>query len=71
VVFLLNDAADQGAQLVVSRRFFSHAIRKAWNSALRLGMCSAEGRRGLYVVIGVIEREIGTLYCTVLFFGPG
>ncbi len=23
-----------------------------------------------YVVIGVIERELGTCYCTVLFFGP-
>ncbi|MEO1732930.1 MAG: carbon-nitrogen hydrolase family protein [Pseudomonadota bacterium] len=25
---------------------------------------------GLYVVIGVIERAMGTLYCTVLFWGP-
>lgn len=24
----------------------------------------------MYLVIGVIEREIGTLYCTALFFGP-
>jgi nitrilase len=23
-----------------------------------------------YVVLGVIERELGTLYCTALFFGP-
>ena len=30
------------------------------------------GRRGArrYVVIGVIERDGGTCYCTVLFFGP-
>jgi nitrilase len=25
---------------------------------------------GIYLVIGVIERDRGTLYCTVLFFGP-
>jgi len=25
---------------------------------------------GVYLVIGVIERELGTLYCTVLFFSP-
>jgi len=25
---------------------------------------------GVYLVVGVIEREVGTLYCTVVFFGP-
>jgi nitrilase len=25
---------------------------------------------GVYLVLGVIEREIGTLYCTALFFAP-
>ena len=25
---------------------------------------------GLHLVVGVIERDGGTLYCTVLFFGP-
>lgn len=34
----------------------------------RLGEAAA--RSGCYVVIGVIEREFGTCYCTVLFFGP-
>ncbi len=24
----------------------------------------------MYLVIGVIEREVGTLYCTVVFFAP-
>ena len=24
----------------------------------------------IYLVIGVIERDVGTLYCTVLFFAP-
>jgi nitrilase len=34
----------------------------------RLGEAAAA--HGSYVVIGVIERELGTCYCTVLFFGP-
>jgi nitrilase len=34
----------------------------------RLGEAAAVHRA--YVVIGVIEREGGTCYCTVLFFGP-
>jgi len=34
----------------------------------RLGEAAAT--RGAYVVIGVIEREGRTCYCTVLFFGP-
>jgi nitrilase len=31
-----------------------------------------EGARehGVFIVIGVVERDGGTLYCTVLFFGP-
>jgi nitrilase len=34
----------------------------------RLGEAAAAHRA--YVVIGVIERDGGTCYCTVLFFGP-
>jgi nitrilase len=34
----------------------------------RLG--DAAAANGAYVVIGVIEREGGTCYCTALFFGP-
>jgi nitrilase len=30
----------------------------------------AAAAHGCYVVIGVVEREGGTCYCTVLFFGP-
>src|SRR5258708_3255930 len=26
--------------------------------------------KAIYLVVGVIEREAGTLYCTVLFFAP-
>ena len=30
----------------------------------------AAARHGVHLVMGVIEREHGTCYCTVLFFGP-
>ena len=37
-------------------------------------MSTGSGRspreHGVHLVIGVIERDGGTLYCTVLFFGP-
>ncbi|MEP9350407.1 carbon-nitrogen hydrolase family protein [Xanthobacter sp. KR7-225] len=35
---------------------------------LRLGRAAKHAK--LFVVMGVIERDGGTLYCTVLFFGP-
>jgi len=31
---------------------------------------AAAREAGVHVVLGVIERDAGTLYCTVLFFGP-
>ncbi|WP_311031119.1 carbon-nitrogen hydrolase family protein [Mesorhizobium koreense] len=33
-------------------------------------IAAAAREAGVHVVIGVIERDSGTLYCTVLFFGP-
>jgi len=33
-------------------------------------LAEAAAAHGSYVVIGVIERELGTCYCTVLFFAP-
>jgi nitrilase len=50
------------------RLYFDAAIEVPGQHAARLGEAAA--RHGAYVVIGVIEREGGTLYCTVLFFGP-
>ena len=48
-----------------------------WNSAVdvpgpavdRLGAVAKQ--HAVFLVIGVIERDGGTLYCTVLFFDPG
>ena len=50
------------------RIYFDAAIEVPGPQTQRLGEAAAEHR--VYVVIGVIEREIGTCYCTVLFFGP-
>ncbi len=50
------------------RRYFEGALAVPGPAVEALGAAAAA--HGLYLVIGVIEREIGTLYCTVLFFGP-
>ena len=50
------------------RRYFESAINVPGPETLRLGE-SARAHR-VWLVIGVIERGGGTLYCTVLFFAP-
>lgn len=50
------------------RRYFDSAIEVPSPATDLLAGAAKENH--LYVVIGVIEREIGTLYCTVLFFSP-
>ena len=52
------------------------AFRRYWESAIdvpgahctRIGEIAAQN--AIYIVVGVIERDGGTLYCTVLFFAP-
>ncbi|HEX6541446.1 MAG TPA: nitrilase-related carbon-nitrogen hydrolase [Ktedonobacterales bacterium] len=52
------------------------AFRRYWESAVDVPgpavdvLAGIAERNSLYLVIGVIERDGGTLYCTVLFFGP-
>ena len=50
------------------RLYLEAAIEVPGPSTQRLGEAAAA--HGSYVVIGVIEREAGTCYCTALFFGP-
>jgi nitrilase len=50
------------------RRYLDAAIDVPGPQTQRLGKATA--KHGSYVVIGVIEREFGTCYCTALFFGP-
>jgi nitrilase len=50
------------------RLYFDAAIEVPGPQTERLGEAAASA--GSYVVIGVIERERGTCYCTALFFSP-
>mgnify|MGYP001357088532 CR=1 FL=1 len=50
------------------RVYFDAAIEVPGPQTQRLGEAAAA--HACYVLIGVIERELGTCYCTVLFFGP-
>jgi len=50
------------------RLYLDAAIDVPGPQTLRLGEAAAA--QGSYVVMGVIEREGGTCYCTALFFGP-
>jgi nitrilase len=50
------------------RRYWEAAIEVPGNETNALGEIAARHRINL--VIGVIEKDYGTLYCTALFFGP-
>jgi len=50
------------------RRYFDGAIEVPGTHTQRLGEIALA--TVVYLVVGVIERELGTLYCTVLFFAP-
>lgn len=50
------------------RRYFESAVDVPGPAVELLGEVARENRT--HLVIGVIEREGGTLYCTVLFFAP-
>jgi len=50
------------------RRYFESAIDVPGPATARLG--EAARAHGVWLVTGVIERDGGTLYCTVLFFSP-
>jgi len=50
------------------RRYFESAIDVPGPAVDVL--CKTARENKVHLVIGVIEREIGTLYCTVLFFAP-
>jgi predicted amidohydrolase len=52
-------------------------FRRYWDSSIDVPgpvvdrLAAATGAHGIHLVIGVVEREGGTLYCTALFFSPG
>ena len=98
---LIEEAADQGAQLIlfpeafipayprglafgtvvgsrspvgrkVWQRYWENAVEVPGPTTLRLG--EAAKKANVYLAIGVIERDAdrsaGTVYCTLLYFGP-
>jgi nitrilase len=50
------------------RRYFDSSIAVPGPHTEAIGTAAREHR--MLLVVGVIERDGGTLYCTVLFFGP-
>ena len=50
------------------RRYWESSVEVPGPVVTALGETALEHR--IYLVIGVVEREGGTLYCTVLYFGP-
>jgi nitrilase len=50
------------------RRYWDSAVDVPGPAVTALSAIAAE--HGVYLVIGVVERDGGTLYCTVLFFAP-
>ncbi len=50
------------------RRYYESALALNSDECRRLG--AAARKAAAHLVIGVIEKDGGTLYCTVLFFGP-
>lgn len=50
------------------RRYFESAVEIPGPAVDALGAIARE--QAMHIVIGVIERDGGTLYCTVLFFDP-
>ena len=50
------------------RAYFDAAIEEHGPEAVRIGEIAREA--GLYLVVGVIERDGGTLYCSVFYYGP-
>ena len=68
----LDFGARVGLRLPEGREDF----RRYWDSAVDVPgpatevLGTAARKNGVFLVIGVIERDMGTLYCTVLFFGP-
>lgn len=67
---------DFGARIGLRQPKGRDDFRRYYESALEVPgpACDALGKAALesevYLVIGVIERDGGTLYCTVLFFSP-
>ncbi len=67
---------DFGARVGMRTLEGRNDFRRYWESAIDVPgpatdiLAASAQENKVYLVIGVIEREMGTLYCTVLFFSP-
>jgi len=67
---------DFGARVGLRQPGGREDFRRYFDSAIEIpgpgtaGLAEAARDNGIFLVIGVIEREGGTLYCTALFFSP-
>ena len=67
---------DFGARLGSRTPEGREAFRRYWDSAIEVPgpgtdrLASAARAHRVHLVVGVIERDLGTLYCTALFFAP-
>jgi nitrilase len=65
---------DFGARIGMRTREGREDFRRYFESAIDVpgphvdALAAIARENGVYLVVGVIERDIGTLYCTVLFF---
>lgn len=50
------------------RRYFESALELGGPDEAAIGRAARENK--VHLVVGVMERDGGTLYCTVLFYGP-
>jgi len=63
---VVGGRTDQGREDF--RRYWESSVDVPGPAVDRLGRTAR--KNGIYLVMGVIERERGTLYCCVLFFAP-
>jgi nitrilase len=63
---VIGSRTDEGREQF--RRYWAGAIDVPGPATTRLGQAAADA--GLHLVMGVIERDGGTLYCSALYFAP-
>lgn len=61
----LGSRTDEGRDTF--RRYYESAVDVPGMETARIGEIAAKNK--VYLVVGVIERDGGTLYCTMLYFG--
>ena len=65
---IIGSRSDEGRQLFA--RYFNNSVEVPSPATDRLGEAAREA--GVWLAMGIIERDSigGTLYCTILYFGP-